>query len=134
PVLLEEALLENGFGILDFSRQDGNLVVVLDAKDAKISSARIAFEEEAVLRRFGRSYFLDTNGSSALEIISKEPNRWVPLIRIYNKNLEQIANYEEHETMYKYDIELPNDAKYVLIDDNIDINNIKNEIIVKLTQ
>ena len=134
PVLLAQALDASGFGILEFSRQSGNLVISLEAKDAQIKSGEPIFGEEFVLPRSAGAYFLNTGGASELEIVSNEPSRWVPLVRIYDKNLEQIVSFEVHKAMHKYDLQLPSDAKYVLISDNIDINNIKNDISVKLSK
>ena len=56
----------------------------------------------------------------------------MPLVRIYDKNLNQIDLKKENEIKTNYTINLANDAKYALISDNSDITNIKNEIIIKL--
>ena len=56
----------------------------------------------------------------------------MPLIRIYDKNLNQITAIKEKEIKTTVSINLTTDAKYALISDNADINNIKNEIVIKL--
>ena len=56
----------------------------------------------------------------------------MPLVRIYDKNLNQIDLKRENEIKTNYTINLASDAKYALISDNSDITNIKNEIIIKL--
>ena len=71
-------------------------------------------------------------GANSLNIISNEPNKWVPLVRIYDKNLNQIDLKRENEIKTNYTINLANDAKYALISYNSDIANIKNEINIKL--
>ena len=80
----------------------------------------------------GGTYLVDVAGASGLNIVSNEPNRWVPLVRIYDRNLNQTYVKKENQIRSSYSIILPNDAKYALISDNNDINNIKNEIIIKL--
>ncbi|MEH1009807.1 hypothetical protein QM027_01560 [Campylobacter concisus] len=41
---------------------------------------------------------------ASLNIISNEPNKWVPLVRIYDKNLNQIDLKRENEIKTNYTI------------------------------
>ena len=56
----------------------------------------------------------------------------MPFVIIFDINLNLIVVKKENQIRSSYSIRLPNDAKYALISDNNDINNIKNEIIIKL--
>ena len=97
-----------------------------------LKAISVNFNEETPLVKSGGTYLVGVAGASGLNIISNEPNKWVPLVRIYDKNLNQIDLKRENEIKTNYTINLANDAKYALISDNNDINNIKNEIIIKL--
>ena len=132
PNLLDTTLAQSGFKILGFDRVDGNLDIFLDAKKMSLKAISVNFNEETPLLKSGGTYLVDVAGASGLNIISNEPNKWVPLVRIYDKNLNQIDLKRENEIKTNYTINLANDAKYALISDNNDINNIKNEIIIKL--
>lgn len=132
PNLLDETLAQSGFKVLGFDRVDGNLEIFLDAKQMSLKAISVNFNEETPLLKSGGTYLVDVAGASELNIVSNEPNRWVPLVRIYDRNLNQTYIKKENQIRYSYSIILPNDAKYALISDNNDINNIKNEIIIKL--
>lgn len=132
PNLLDTTLAQSGFKILGFDRVDGNLEIFLDAKKMSLKAISVNFNEETPLLKSGGTYLVDVAGANGLNIISNEPNKWVPLVRIYDKNLNQIDLKRENEIKTNYTINLANDAKYALISDNTDINNIKNEIIIKL--
>lgn len=132
PNLLDTTLAQSGFKILGFDRLDGNLALYLDAKNMSLDASKVNFNEETPLVKSGGVYIVDVAGASNLNIISNEPNKWVPLVRIYDKNLNQIDLKRENEIKTNYTINLANDAKYALISDNNDITNIKNEIIIKL--
>ena len=132
PNLLNFTLSKSGFKILGFDRVDGNLEIFLDAKKMNLKAISVNFNEETPLLKSGGTYLVDVAGASGLNIISNEPNKWVPLVRIYDRNLNQIDVKKENQIRSSYSIRLPNDAKYALISDNNDINNIKNEIIIKL--
>ena len=132
PNLLDTTLAQSGFKILGFDRVDGNLEIFLDAKKMNLKAISVNFNEETPLLKSGGTYLVDVAGASGLNIISNEPNKWVPLVRIYDRNLNQIDVKKENQIRSSYSIRLPNDAKYALISDNNDINNIKNEIIIKL--
>ena len=132
PNLLDATLAQSGFKILGFDRVDGNLDIFLDAKKMSLKAISVNFNEETPLLKSGGTYLVDVAGASGLNIISNEPNKWVPLVRIYDKNLNQIDLKRENEIKTNYTINLANDAKYALISDNNDITNIKNEIIIKL--
>ena len=125
-------LSKSGFKIIGFDRLDGNLALYLDAKNMSLDASKVNFNEETPLVKSGGVYIVDVAGASSLNIISNEPNKWVPLVRIYDKNLNQIDLKRENEIKTNYTINLANDAKYALISDNSDITNIKNEIIIKL--
>ena len=131
PNLLNFTLSKSGFKIMGFDRLDGNLALYLDAKNMSLDASKVNFNEESPLVKSG-VYIVDVAGASSLNIISNEPNKWVPLVRIYDKNLNQIDLKRENEIKTNYTINLANDAKYALISDNNDITNIKNEIIIKL--
>ena len=132
PNLLNFTLSKSGFKIMGFDRVNGNLALYLDAKNMSLNASKVNFNEETSLVKSGGVYIVDVAGASSLNIISNEPNKWVPLVRIYDKNLNQIDLKRENEIKTNYTINLANDAKYALISDNSDITNIKNEIIIKL--
>ena len=132
PTLLDTTLAQSGFKILGFDRVDGNLEIFLDAKKMSLKAISVNFNEETPLLKSGGTYLVDVAGANGLNIISNGPNKWVPLVRIYDKNLNQIDLKRENEIKTNYTINLANDAKYALISDNSDITNIKNEIIIKL--
>ena len=132
PSLLSLALSQSGFKILGFDRVDGNLEIFLDAQNMILKAAKVNFDEETPLLKSGGTYFVDVEGASSLDIASKESNRWMPLVRIYDKNLNQIDSIKEEQAKTAISINLAIGAKYALISDNVDINNIKNEIIIKL--
>lgn len=132
PNLLSYTLSQSGFKILGFDRVDGNLEIFLDAKNMSLKATKANFNEETRLLKSGGTYIVDIAGASSLNIISSAPNRWTPLIRIYDKNLNQITAIKEKEIKTTVSINLTTDAKYALISDNADINNIKNEIVIKL--
>ena len=97
-----------------------------------LKATKVNFDEETPLLKSGGTYFVDVEGASSLDIASKESNRWMPLVRIYDKNLNQIDSIKEEQAKTAVSINLAIGAKYALISDNVDINNIKNEIIIKL--
>ncbi|QCD50091.1 hypothetical protein CCAL_0159 [Campylobacter californiensis] len=133
PVLLDENLKLSGFKTLGFDRKDGALLVLLNGKNLNIPAgiAQINENNELILERLSSAFFLNTNGANSVSITSLAPNRWMPDIRIYDKNLVQISHFQEYAIAQKYEITLPSNASYMLLGDSVDISNIKKEIVIK---
>ena len=57
-----------------------------------LKAISVNFNEETPLLKSGGTYLVDVAGASGLNIVSNEPNKWVPLVRIYDRNLNQIMS------------------------------------------
>lgn len=125
-------LENNGLFVKNFDRQDGEFIINLDAKNAKLNLFTPNFEDENFVQKSFSEYFIATNGAKFISINPKEKSSWLPLIYIYDKDLNLIQKFEKHEPAYDVELELDALSQYVLVTDNININNIKGGLILKL--
>ena len=137
PVSLANAFSANGVFITEISRESGALALTLDFTEANLAGEQntaASFDTPIPLSKSNSPYFINLNGAKSLQISSSEQNSWMPQIFVYDKNLAQIAKFEETEVKSEFASELPTGAKYAIIGDIVDMGNIKNELVIKLAK
>ncbi|MBR8465484.1 hypothetical protein KDE13_03800 [Campylobacter sp. faydin G-140] len=129
--MIQNALSKNGLNTTNTSFQNGRVVLNLDAKNINIKGDAEAIDGKVRLTRSNVPYLLNVRNFNKAQIVSDEPNTWIPLIRLYDNNFNKVAKLQEFSIHSNYDVNLSG-ARYMLLGDNISMNNIKNEIVVKL--
>lgn len=116
-IAMQESLLNHGLKILGLQRDNNELVVMLDASDAKLNAPIISQNQTLFLRD---SLEIEIAPEvMALEIKSRIQSAWVATLRFYDENLNAVARIKiDPKTQI---IDVPYLAKYVLISDEIGI-------------
>lgn len=70
-------------------------------------------------------YFLNINGKKNIEIMANPADNWISLVKIYDRNLKLISQIKSDIKEKSLNIEFPDDAFYILIDDAFSLENIK---------
>ncbi len=70
-------------------------------------------------------YWIDISGAKSIKIESKVGNMWHPYVIIYDKELKIINNHIKERKRYTLNLKIPNNAKYLKINDVYTLENIK---------
>ena len=94
---------------------------ILDGMDLSISGVR---PKDA--------YFISCAGRASVLIKTNEGDNWTPLIYVFDKNLRLLQTLRDQEAKSELDLRLPNGAFYVMIDDALSLENIKQGLNIEL--
>ena len=100
-----------------------------------LSKARIKTQEyvpDAAPKRPLEAYFYRVSGASAVEINAQAADSWVPLVRVFDSNLNLIKQIKESEKRSNLNVELPANAAYIRIDDAFSLENIKRGLSIRI--
>ncbi|MCR4942754.1 MAG: hypothetical protein K5978_08215 [Campylobacter sp.] len=127
---LKKQLERNSLFLKDIQINQNALKISLDASMAKISSIELKPGEENILDRSNTAYFVGVDKFETIKIRPRGTSMWFALIYGFDKNLSHLFTIKKDEMSNEIRLNL-NGAKYLLISDKVDINNIKGGLILK---
>ncbi len=127
PVSLSEELKQYGSKIINVTKLDKlhwDYAISLD--NAKIQSLHVVSESTYKLKKPIKPYWINIDPEVKSIFINSYPlNRWHPYIAFFNKQLKILKIYQNNQKEEKVNIEIPQNTKYILIDDKYTLSNIR---------
>jgi len=127
PVSLSEELKQYGCKIINVTKLDKlhwDYAISLD--NAKIQSFHVVSESTYKLKKPIKPYWINIDPEVKSIFISSYPlNRWHPYIAFFDKQLKILKIYQNNQKEEKVNIEIPQNTKYILIDDKYTLSNIR---------
>lgn len=128
PLMLSRELAKNSCRFLDI-KKEGNTkwMYTIDTSNATLAKAtKLIVGEKVDFRKPLKPYFIDFEIGSNLTILSKIGNQWFPNIVFYDKDLNILEIVKEgNEKQTSVSVAIPENTKYVKIDDVYTLDNIK---------
>lgn len=116
-IAMQESLLAYGLKIIGLQKDGGELVVVLDASDAKLNALKLSQNQTLFLRD---SLEIEISPEvTALEVKARTQSSWRAVLRFYDEDLKAILRMDIDSKSSIIDV--PSLARYVLISDEIGI-------------
>lgn len=131
PLILEQELQKSGCGIMDIEKKSAyEWSYTVDMSRAFLNVPQLHPHEKMQLKRSLYSYWLDVSKIEALEIQSSHRNQWYPSIAYYDASMRLLKIIQENE-VYKYiNLDMPQEAKYIKINDLYTLKNVKDELVL----
>lgn len=130
PLRLSTELQQNGCKITDITRE-GNYKwsYDIDTSNSSIDKADdLITNNQLSLKKSLRPYMIKINNASSINIDSNSGNNWYPNVVFYDENLNIIEIFKENSLHDKLKLDVPNNTKYIKIDDLFTLANIKRGI------
>lgn len=129
PGALYVELLKNRVYIKSIKKQgQTSFVYELDAHNAILDGIDLSLSGV----RPKEAYFVTCAGRANISIKSQVGDSWTPLIYFFDKNLKLIQTIKEQSHKSAMDLQLPNGTFYVMIDDAMSLENIKQGLSINL--
>ena len=130
PLRLSQELQANGCKVTDIIREGNNKwSYKIDSNNANINKTEdLIVNNQLTLKKSLRPYMLKINGASSITIDSHSGNDWYPNVVFYDENLNIIEIFRENSLHKNLKLDVPNDTKYIKIDDLFTLANIKRGI------
>lgn len=128
PLILANELYKQNSRVADIKREgDNKWEYSIDTTFSTLNnSIQITANEKKYLRKPLKPYLIKLNDSvSRVTIISKILNNWFPKVVFYDKHLNILKLIKEDKVHGKLVLEVPQDTKYIKIDDLYTLINIK---------
>jgi len=127
PVSLSKELNKRGCFIEDISKKDNlDWTYNISMSNAKILSTKIISDVTYKFKKPIKPYWLSIGANAAeLYISSYSLNRWHPYIVFYDKSLKILSVYVNDVKQNKYKLQIPENTKYIMIDDKYTLSNIR---------
>jgi len=126
PGSLYAALKESGTEITDINRPgELSYEYVIDASNSSINQTPVQFSQEVQLSKPLEPYLIDISGAKSATISASAEDRWSAVVRILDKNLNLIDEKQTSKAVNSLKVSLPQNAKYIMIDDAVSLENIK---------
>ncbi len=127
PILFAKELKRYGCMIIDIKRiEKTKWQYFISMKNAKLIVKNIIPEANYNLHKPIKSYWLGFDEVPHTLYIKSYPlNRWHPYIIFYNNELEPIFTYKSDKIQKQVKLNIPQNTKYILIDDIYTLSNIR---------
>ena len=90
------------------------------------------FSQEVQLSKPLEPYLIDVSGAKSAAISASAEDRWSAVVRILDKNLNLIDEKQSNKAVNSLKVSLPQNAKYIMIDDAVSLENIKRGLKIHL--
>ncbi|AXX85913.1 hypothetical protein [Malaciobacter marinus] len=136
PLILANELYKQNCRVADIKREgDNKWEYSIDTTFSSLNnSIQITVDEKKYLRKPLKPYLLKIKGdASKITVVSKILNNWFPKVVFYDKSLNILKLIKEDKVHGKLVLEVPQNTKYIKIDDLYTLINIKRglSIIIK---
>ncbi len=127
PVSLSEELKQYGCKITNVTRLDKlHWEYLISLNNARIQSLHVVSESTYKLKKPIKPYWINIDPEvKSIFISSYSLNKWHPYIAFFNKRLKILKIYQSNQVEKKVNMEIPQNTKYILIDDKYTLNNIR---------
>ena len=133
PGSLYAVLKESGTEITDINRPgELSYEYVIDASNSSINQTPVQFSQEVQLSKPLEPYLIDVSGAKSATISASAEDRWSAVVRILDKNLNLIDEKQSNKAVNSLKVSLPQNAKYIMIDDAVSLENIKRGLKIHL--
>ena len=127
PLMLSKELSKHNCQFVDI-RKEGytKWVYTINTSNSIISQAvLVAVGEKVVFRKPLKPYFVKIENAKSIDILSKPGNQWFPQVVFYDKHLNIINIVKEDNKHNKLQLEIPEETRYIKIEDIYTLSNIK---------
>lgn len=127
PLMLSIELANHNCEFIDI-RKEGHTKWVYDinTSNSVLSQAVLITSGERVdFRKPLKPYFVKIEKALSLEILSKPGNQWFPQVVFYDRHLNILNIFKEDSEHKNLQLEIPEETKYIKIDDIYTLVNIK---------
>lgn len=126
PGSLYSALKESGTEITDINRAgELSYEYVIDALNSSINQTPVPFSQQVQLSKPLEPYLIDVSGAKTAAIGADGEDRWSAIVRILDKNLNLLEEKRSDKAINSLKVSFPQNAKYLMIDDAVSLENIK---------
>lgn len=127
PVVLENELKKYGCSIVDIQKQEKtDWHYFISTVNAKLISKKIIPEVSYRLKKPIKRYWLEFDNAPKTILIRSYPlNRWHPYMVFYDNALNILFIYESDEIQKNLKLNIPQNTKYIMIDDKYTLSNIR---------
>ena len=126
PGSLYSALKESGTEITDINRAgELSYEYVIDASNSSINQTPVPFSQQVQLSKPLEPYLIDVSGAKTAVIGADGDDRWSAIVRILDKNLNLLEEKRSDKAINSLKVSFPQNAKYLMIDDAVSLENIK---------
>ena len=129
PLILQEELQKSGCSIIDVVRNTpADWAYSVDMSKGNLNVPALQNQQEMELKRSLYAHWLNVKKIKNLKIKSSFRDRWFPKITFYDKQLHLIKVIEKDKRTRTLSLEVPNNAKYIKIDDMYTLKNVKDKL------
>ena len=130
PLRLSQELQSINCRIVDIKREgDYNWNYSIDTSDSSVYRAEdLINNKELSLKKPLKPYMIKVSNTKVITIKSSSGNIWYPNVVFYDEALNIIGSYEENSLHKSLRLEVPNNTKYIKIDDLYTLANMKQGI------
>lgn len=129
PLILQEELGKSGCSIIDITRNNpADWAYSIDMSKGNLSVPILKNKEAMELKRSLYAHWLNVEKIKNLKIKSSFRDKWFPKITFYDKQLHLLKVIEKSKKTRTLSLEVPNNAKYIKIDDMYTLKNVKDKL------
>lgn len=126
PSLLNESLKKSNCRlILAQKLTDTNWIYTIDTSDIKLIATKFETNRQIETTKPLKPYVIDISNASSIEIRASISDTWFAKIRFLDVNLGLLEEISLDEKRYEMKLDIPEFAKYMIIDDKYSLENIK---------
>ena len=130
PLRLSQELQLINCSITDIKREgDSNWAYSIDTNGATVYRAEdLVNNKQLALKKPNKPYMIKVANAKVITMKSNVGNIWYPSVVFYDNSLKIIGTYQENSLHKSLKLEVPNETKYIKIDDIYNLANIKQGI------
>ena len=130
PLRLSQELQLINCSITDIKREgDSNWTYSIDTSAASVYRAEdLVNNKQLALKKPNKPYMIKVANAKVITMKSNVGNIWYPSVVFYDNSLKIIGTYQENSLHKSLKLEVPNETKYIKIDDIYNLANIKQGI------
>ena len=130
PLRLSQELQLINCSITDIKREgDSNWTYSIDTNGATVYRAEdLVNNKQLALKKPNKPYMIEVSRTKVITMKSHAGNIWYPNVVFYDNSLKIIGTYQENSLHKSLKLEVPNETKYIKIDDIYNLANIKQGI------
>ncbi len=136
PLLLAKELAKNNCTIEDIKKENKiTWIYKINTSSASLAKAKqIILNEKVVFRKPLKPYLVKLDSGVNIYIQSKIGNQWFPKIIFYDKHLTILDIFKKDNKADSIELEIPEETKYIKIDDLYTLTNIKRGLSVTIKE
>lgn len=102
----------------------------IDTNNIRVDSLHVEEDTTVTLKKAIRPYWIDVYGMKSISIRTKIADRWHPSVVFFDEKLNVVKSYKKDSVVKNIKLKVPENAKYVKINDIYTLDNIKRGILV----